>query len=313
MEQTHPTIPVTLVRGLLEAGKTTWIRETLQKAPVPPGERLLLIACEEGLEEWDETPGVTAVLLDGEAELDRTYFTELEARHRPTAVLIECNAMWRAVGFAMPRWWRVVRTVALLDGSMLPVQLGNLRAYLGPMLARCDEIHVNRLTVPEQLRACKASLRPLLDRPEAVYLHCRDGEYGLEDVPDLVPYDLERAVVPIAPEHFVYWFYDCRDHPGRYEGKIVALEGTVKKAPHLPPGVFALGRVAVTCCEADMQFLGYLGRYDAIDAVAQFAWVAVEAKITYRYLRQYGGTAPFLEVLRLTETPPEASAVPTGF
>ena len=76
----------------------------------------------------------------------------------------------------------------------------------------------------------------MLDNPKVVRLHCADGEHGLDDVPDDVPYDLDQPVVTIAPEHFVYWFHDCRDHPDRYNGKIIAVEGTVKRGPQLGPG-----------------------------------------------------------------------------
>ena len=64
--------------------------------------------------------------------------------------------------------------------------------------------------------------------------------------------------------------------------------------------------MAITCCEADMSFLGYLAHYDGIEALERFAHVAVEARMTYRYLRHYDDVAPYLEVLRLTEHRPPA-------
>lgn len=311
MEQNRQSISATLVRGLLESGKTTWIADFLREDPLP--KPVLVIACEEGLEELPSLDGVHCVYIDGEADMTRERFLALEDQYQPASIVIECNAMWRAVGFAMPLRWRPERTVALLDGSMLPVQLSNLRTFLGPVLSRCDEIHINRLPSPEALRSCKASLRALLDNPKVVRLHCADGAHNLDDVPDDVPYDLDQPVVTIAPEHFVYWFHDCRDHPDRYNGKVIAVEGTVKRGPQLGQGEFAIGRMAITCCEADMSFLGYLAHYDGIESLERFAHVAVEARMTYRYLRQYDDVAPYLEVLRLTEHRPQQDYVSAIF
>ena len=47
-------IPVYLFMGFLEAGKTTFIQETLEEDYFNDGERTLLFACEEGMEEYDE-------------------------------------------------------------------------------------------------------------------------------------------------------------------------------------------------------------------------------------------------------------------
>lgn len=311
MKQNHQTIPVTLIRGLLESGKTTFLRRFL--ADSPPQKPILVIACEEGLEELEPMEGVTCVYIDGEEDMTRQRFEALEEQYHPASIVIECNAMWRAVGFAMPLWWRPERTVALLDGSMLSMHLSNLRAFLGPVLSRCDEIHINRLTTPQQLEGCKASLRALLDDPRVVRLHCGEQEYTLDDVPDRLPYDMDAPVIAIGPENFVFWYLDCRDHPKRYAGKVIALSGTVKRGPQLHPGEFAIGSLAITCCEADMRFLGYLAHYDGLEDLPRFAHVAVEARMEYRYLRQYGGEAPYLEVLKLTEQEPQQDYVSAIF
>ena len=48
------TVPVYLFTGFLESGKTTLIKETLLDAGFNTGERTLLLACEEGMEEYDD-------------------------------------------------------------------------------------------------------------------------------------------------------------------------------------------------------------------------------------------------------------------
>ena len=47
-------IPVYLVNGFLEGGKTSFLRETLQDENFAQGESTLLILTEEGIEELDK-------------------------------------------------------------------------------------------------------------------------------------------------------------------------------------------------------------------------------------------------------------------
>ena len=48
-------IPVYLFTGFLDSGKTSFIRETVEDDQFSTGEKTLLIACEEGEVEYDET------------------------------------------------------------------------------------------------------------------------------------------------------------------------------------------------------------------------------------------------------------------
>ena len=47
-------VPVYLFTGLLESGKTSFIRDTLNDKGFQRGEKTLVILCEEGIEEYDE-------------------------------------------------------------------------------------------------------------------------------------------------------------------------------------------------------------------------------------------------------------------
>ena len=48
-------IPVYLFTGFLEAGKTKFIQETMEDIRFNNGEKTLILLCEEGLEEYDES------------------------------------------------------------------------------------------------------------------------------------------------------------------------------------------------------------------------------------------------------------------
>ena len=54
-------IPVYLFTGFLDSGKTKFIQETLEDVNFNNGEKILLVVCEEGEEEYNEDNICTAL------------------------------------------------------------------------------------------------------------------------------------------------------------------------------------------------------------------------------------------------------------
>ena len=47
-------VPIYIITGFLESGKTSFIRDVLQSPDFADGEKTLVLLCEEGEEEYDE-------------------------------------------------------------------------------------------------------------------------------------------------------------------------------------------------------------------------------------------------------------------
>ena len=62
-------------------------------------------------------------------------------------------------------------------------------------------------------------------------------------------------MIEIKPEDYGIWYIDCMDQPERYKDRVVEFTAMVLKTPKFPKGQFVPGRMAMTCCEADMTFL----------------------------------------------------------
>ena len=73
-------IPVYLVNGFLEGGKTSFLRETLQDENFSQGESTLLILTEEGIEELDkellEKTNSSLVIDENEEDVTQEFFKE---------------------------------------------------------------------------------------------------------------------------------------------------------------------------------------------------------------------------------------------
>ena len=89
-------IPVYLVAGFLDSGKTNFINGVLEDG-FARQDRTLLLRCEEGEEEYNPRAlsNVTVVDIEDEAELTCSRMKELEKKVRPKQVLIENKGLWR--------------------------------------------------------------------------------------------------------------------------------------------------------------------------------------------------------------------------
>ncbi len=309
MNKNNDMIPVTLVKGFLEAGKSTLINHLLDEENLCTGETLL-ISCEEGEISFDtdilSRNQVILVELEEESQLTRNHLGHLSEQYRPSQIVIECNAMWKMIEFELPKDWKITKRIAVLSALTLDLYLDNMRAYLGPMLSRCDQIFINRCDPdPDMLIPSKAKLRPLLGDISTVTIESQGKYYGFDSIQDQIPYSLSEDIITISQRNYVFWFYDCQDNRSRYEGRKVSLNGSIKKSPVLGQGKFALGEIAITCCEADMSFLGFIAHYDQIDSFSQLAHVHAEAVVHYRFIKSYQAVMPYLEITHMELCAPE--------
>ena len=85
-------IPVYLIAGFLDAGKTNFINGIL-KDGFAAEDKTLLICCEEGEEEYDPHGlfNVFTYTVEDQAELTPELFKKLEKQYRPKQVIIEYN------------------------------------------------------------------------------------------------------------------------------------------------------------------------------------------------------------------------------
>ena len=88
-------IPVYLIAGFLDAGKTSFINGVLRDG-FAEEDRTLLICCEEGELEYDPRVlgNVFTYTVDDPAQLTPELFKKLEKQYRPKQVIIEYNGMW---------------------------------------------------------------------------------------------------------------------------------------------------------------------------------------------------------------------------
>lgn len=145
-------MPVTLVTGFLEGGKTTAVRSILERGFGGLSGRTIVIDCEEeGIEAYHpevlEKRNAVLIHLDGPFALNEAYFKIMEESYHPSQVFIEYGGMFRVSyldGIRLPDRWKIVRQLSVFDGGVFAVYLQNLKPNIEDMIKYSNLIMFNR-------------------------------------------------------------------------------------------------------------------------------------------------------------------------
>ena len=141
-------MPVFLINGFLEAGKTQFISFTLQQEYFQADGVTVLILCEEGDTEYDQEllkkTRTKVITVDSADELDEDFFGRLEALYDPDRVLIEWNGIWPQDQLKLPADWELFQQITIIDGSTFELYLNNMKPLLGLMVRNSELIIMNR-------------------------------------------------------------------------------------------------------------------------------------------------------------------------
>ncbi|MBQ7796889.1 MAG: GTPase [Lachnospiraceae bacterium] len=299
MRKNNETMPVFLINGFLEAGKTQFISFTLQQEYFKADETTVLILCEEGDTEYDpeilKRTKTKVVTVDSLSELTEEFFASIEAAHDPCRVLIEWNGMWPQDQLKLPASWELFQQITIIDGDTFDLYLNNMKPLLGLMVRNSELVIMNRCdeVSDEDIVRYRRGLKALNPQAELIFEDA-DGEIEMDLLEEDLPYDLKADVVEIKPEHFGIWYIDALDNEERYKGKVFEFTAMALKAPEFPKNYFVTGRMAMTCCEADMTFLGFICKAREARHLETGNWVKVRAKLTYEFWQDYDGIGPVL-------------------
>lgn len=257
-------VPVYMLMGFLESGKTTMIHSMLTDEGFSGGQKTLILCCEEGVEEYDtdllNDHNAVLVTLDSPEELTALKLKELSSRYAPERVIWEYNSMWKLEKLGqtkLPPRWEYVQVITLVDATTYDNYMTNMRVLLTDPMKEADLILVNRCTGDTPKSAWRRQLKALNPNCNILFENT-DGttEDGVAD--EDLPYDMKADVIDITDEQVGVFYMDGLDHPERYDGKIVRLVGQPFPDRGLPAGYYLFGRYAMTCCANDIAKIGWV-------------------------------------------------------
>lgn len=298
-------VPVYVLAGFLESGKTTMIRELLEDPEFTEGEKTLLIVCEEGEEEYPAQmlaqSNTVMVSVENQEELTYGFLARLKKKEAPERVIIEYNGTWKLeglLGLEMPSYWGIAQIIAPVNAQTFDLYIQNMRQMMVEQLSYADLIVFNRCTEETPVKVYWRNMK-MINRAAMLIFEKAGGEMIEVSGEDILPYDLNALVIEIEDDDFGIWYVDAMENPQRYEGKTVKFTGMAYREKNFPAGYFVPGRFAMTCCAEDMQFMGYLCKSKVAEKLRRDTWVEVTAVVHRENMAAYGGEAPVLYAKRV--------------
>lgn len=306
MNEQDITIPIYLITGFLESGKTSFLDFTMKQAYFRIPETTLLINCEQGEVEYKEeelrTLNTVLETISSAQELTYTNLRAMHRRHHPARVIIEYNPLWgmkELLEMRLPKGWGIVQQIVVADASTFQIYMNNMKSFFVEMSQNADMVLFNRCTKEQPLANFRRSIKVVNPGCDVQYMGADGGPIDIfEDNP---PYDIHADVIEIDDVDFGIFFVDVRDNPDRYKGKNVRFRGKVLKSREAGADYFVPARSAMTCCADDIQYIGYLCHSKEAPSLKEGDWVRVTARVDWKFVPMAQEEEPVLQAITIQD------------
>ena len=284
MAQEEYQIPIFLINGQLDSGKTRFISDTIAMGQFAEAKNKLLIVCEEGEEEYSEKllkdNGVDMVVLEKE-ELTEAKLNALDKEYDP--------------------WIVIVESITLIDATAFNLQWNNMRSIIAETVKYTDMVIFNRCKSGMDLGSYRRSMRALNNTLQIVF---EDDKGEMMSIAEQLPYDVNADIIEVDDADYGIWYMDVSERPDVYVGKKVRFKGQVLKNKYFKDKNFVPGRKVMTCCAEDTQFIGYISFYNNIASLENRQWIMVTATIKNEFQMAYKKKGPVLYVEKVENAEP---------
>lgn len=286
-------VPVFLMTGFLESGKTDFLLYTMEQDYFAVPGTTLLIVCEEGEQEYEDdylkANRIVMEVIEEPEDFTSEKLQELEDKYHPEQVVIEYNGMWQMKiinSCTFPEGWDISQQVTMVDASTFQLYLNNMKSLFMDMARESDLIIFNRATKDMPLDNFRRGIA--IANPKATIVFEDDQGEQIEDIYDgKMPFDVDADIIEIEPIDYGLWYMDVTENPERYHGKMVHFQARVWKPREIGPGVIVPGRKAMTCCDDDTTFLGYVCHTKYADKIKNGQWIDLTAMVKWENSSYY--------------------------
>lgn len=282
-------VPVFIVDGFLDAGKTTFIVDAIAKDGFDKKGRTLVIQCEEGeveiSDDFAKAHNTTLVKIAKAEDLTVEYLTELAAKFLPDRVIMEINCMWNVNEIYFPDEYQIAQVISFIDASTFEVYYNNMRQKFKEIVQFSDLVVFNRCDNVEKLSSYQTGLK--LMNGNAQFMVMDEDGTTKKAFEDPLPYDINKDVIEINDDDYGRWYIDTFENPERYRGKVVSFNATITLSKKLPKGTFIAGRYAMTCCSNDIQLYGHLCKEIKGAKIKNHGWIHLVARVEFEYSEEY--------------------------
>ncbi len=249
-------VPIFIVNGLLESGKTTLIKEIIENNVSYQAGTTLLVVCEEGETEYEERwlkeYEVQIAYVSKEADLTPEFLMALDEQYQPVQIVLEYNSFYNMDELAFPEYMPVYQQVTLIDASTFGIFFNNMKQIFNNLVKFSSLVIFNRCDGIKDLSLYRRQIRALNQECQ-IGFEGKNGQLTSMLDEDL-PYDITKDSILLEDEDYPTWYIDVFDNYEKYQGKTIRFKTFVRD---ILEDSIVVGRNVMTCCENDIQFLGY--------------------------------------------------------
>lgn len=249
-------VPIFIVNGLLESGKTTLIKEIIENNVSYQAGTTLLVVCEEGETEYEERwlkeYEVQIAYVSKEADLTPEFLMALDEQYQPAQIVLEYNSFYNMDELAFPEYMPVYQQVTLIDASTFGIFFNNMKQIFNNLVKFSSLVIFNRCDGIKDLSLYRRQIRALNQECQ-IGFEGKNGQLTSMLDEDL-PYDITKDSIILEDEDYPTWYIDVFDNYEKYQGKTIRFKTFVRD---ILEDSIVVGRNVMTCCENDIQFLGY--------------------------------------------------------
>lgn len=293
---------VYVIMGFLEAGKTSLIRDLLEDELFDDTSKTLILACEEGEEEYEDSflarAWAACEYIEEEEDFNGKTVENALKKYRPDRLIIEYNGMWPVKH--IPELYDtleeilfdrevIFQTIDVVNDETFSLYMKNMPSMMVEHFRIAEMIIINRCTLQTSKMAIRGSVKAVNPRAQLVYESEDEAFYEMQEE---MPFDINADIIEISPDDFGLWYIDMLERPEAYTGKTMKVIGLIQKPPGLPKGFAIFGRFAMTCCADDVQYMGFLCKADDWSRYKNKDYVTVTARLEYKYMKEYGEEGP---------------------
>ena len=301
-----PDVPVYILTGFIESGKTTFMERLLASPDFITGEKTIILLCENGIEEVKDQlltfNNAQVIKVESEDDFTEELLNDIDKKYEPERIIVEYNCMWKfdkIINMKLPVWWMISQIVCLVDASTFKMYMNNLRMLMAEQYKNADLVIFNRCNKDLNKTAVRGSIKAVNKKAQIAF-ELENGK--IDDSLDELPFDTEAPVIKIEEYDFALWYADATSFPEKYQKKKIQLIGKVSPQKY-PDNFFVLGRRAMTCCENDITFLPVICRYQSTPMPQCDKYIQITGNLIVSYLEKFEAYMPVITVTNFEEVP----------
>ena len=255
------TKPLYIFNGLLDSGKTSVIKETLLDPGFTVDERTLIIAFEEGDEEYDKAflddTNSFVIYLDKLQDLTIEKMRDLERTYTYDRIIMECNGLQNEAeylkNYGLINNWEIAQILTVVDASSFRMQLINLKQFIYDHIKISEVAIFNRFRNDEDYLFIRNNLKAINPKVELIF---EDIDHNIVEFEGDDIFDLSKDPIVINDNDYGLWYMDAANTPEKYENKHLVINVKLIEDLKEYDKACIMGRRAMVCCSEDIADIG---------------------------------------------------------